>query len=37
MTGWSALERFLRTEPSDAGCAEDLEGLLAAISGESAG
>ena len=25
VNGWSALERFLRTDPSDVGCAEAME------------
>ena len=25
MNGWSALDRFLRTEPHDVGCAEAME------------
>jgi len=25
MNGWSALERFLRTDPRDAGCAQAME------------
>jgi hypothetical protein len=25
MNGWSALDRFLRTEPRDVGCAEAME------------
>jgi len=27
MNGWSALERFLRTDPRDVGCAEAMEML----------
>ena len=25
MTGWPALDRFLRTDPRDVGCAEAME------------
>ena len=27
MNGWSALDRFLRTDPSDVGCAEAMQML----------
>jgi len=27
MNGWSALDRFLRTDPSDVGCAQAMEML----------
>ena len=27
MSGWSALDRFLRTDPGDVGCAEAMEML----------
>ena len=27
MTGWQALERFLRTDPRDAGCGQAMEAL----------
>ena len=41
MTGWTALDRFLHTDPRDVGCAEAMDmlhvyaELLAVIAGEA--
>lgn len=34
MNGWDALQRFLRTDPIDAGCAETFERLGAYVDAE---
>ena len=31
MTGWSALDRFLRTDPRDVGCAQAMETLHTSV------